>query len=86
MTACPILFSNTAEWLKITVLSFNTFCLFRFSSDFVASGVVIINVQSFLVVKLLVVLVSLDVNLSFPVINASVIFRLINMDYLELIS
>ena len=37
-------------------------------------------------VKLLVVLVSLDVNLSFHVINASVIFRLINMAYLELIS
>lgn len=40
----------------------------------------------FVVVKLLVVLVSLDVNLSFHVINASVIFRLINMAYLELIS
>ena len=44
------------------------------------------NVWSFLVVKLLVVLVSLDVNLSFHVINASVTFRLINMAYLELIS
>ncbi len=38
MTACPILFSNTAEWQKITVLSFNTFCLFRFSSDFCCFG------------------------------------------------
>lgn len=38
MPACPILFSNTAEWLKITVLSFNTFCLFRFSSDFCCFG------------------------------------------------
>lgn len=44
------------------------------------------NVLSFLVVKLLVVLVSLDVNLSFHVINASVIFRLINVTYPELIS
>ena len=31
-------------------------------------------------------LVSLDVNLSFHVINASVIFRLINVAYLEFIS
>lgn len=38
MTACPFLFSNTAEWLKITVLSFNTFCFFRFSSDFCCFG------------------------------------------------
>lgn len=42
--------------------------------------------NSVLVVKLLVVLVSLDVNLSFHVINASVIFRLINVAYLEFIS
>ena len=38
MTACPILFSNTAEWQKITVLSFNTFRLFCFSSDFCCFG------------------------------------------------
>lgn len=38
MTACHILFSNTAEWQKITVLSFNTFCLFCFSSDFCCFG------------------------------------------------
>lgn len=38
MTACPILFSNTAEWLKITLLSFNTFCLFLLSSDFCCFG------------------------------------------------
>lgn len=60
--------------------------MFRFSTDFFALAVVIMNVSSFLVVKLLVVLVSLDVNLSFHVINASVIFRLINVSYLELIS
>lgn len=60
--------------------------MFRFSTDFFALAVVIMNVSSFLVVKLLVVLVSLDVNLSFHVINASVIFLLINVSYHELIS
>lgn len=61
--------------------------MFRFSTYFCCFGRSnYVNVSPFLVVKLLVVLVSLDVNLSFHVINASVIFRLINVAYLELIS